>query len=46
MARQFVREYRTRGVPFRFDVLAIEALPGRRPNVRLHKGAFAAQQDF
>jgi putative endonuclease len=46
MARQFVREYRTRGVPFRFDVLAIDALPGRRPSVRLHKGAFAAQQDF
>jgi putative endonuclease len=43
MARQFVREYRTRGVPFRFDVLAIEAAPGQRPLVRLHKGAFAAQ---
>lgn len=43
MARQFVREYRTRGAPFRFDILAIEALPGRRPIVRLHKGAFAAQ---
>jgi len=43
MARQFVREYRTRGVPFRFDILAIEAPPGQRPVVRLHKGAFAAQ---
>lgn len=43
MARQFVREYRMRGAPFRFDILAIEALPGRRPVVRLHKGAFAAQ---
>ena len=43
MARQFVREYRAGGAPFRFDILAIEALPGRRPIVRLHKGAFAAQ---
>ena len=43
MARQFVREYRTSGVPYRFDILAIEAPPGRRPIVRLHKGAFAAQ---
>src|ERR1700741_1880080 len=43
MARQFVREYRAAGAPYRFDVLAIEAPPGRRPVVRLHKGAFAAQ---
>lgn len=43
MARQFVREYRARRAAFRFDILAIEALPGRRPVVRLHKGAFAAQ---
>ena len=42
MARQFLREYHRVGVPFRFDVLAIEAPPGGRPNVRLHKGAFAA----
>ena len=28
--------------PFRFDILAIEAPPGARPVVRLHKGAFAA----
>ena len=42
MARQFLREYHTSGAPFRFDVLAIEAPPGRRPVVRLHKGAFAA----
>jgi putative endonuclease len=43
MARQFLREARAKNVPFRFDVLAIEALPGQRPGVRLHKGAFAAQ---
>jgi putative endonuclease len=42
MARQFVREYRARNIPFRFDILAIEAPPGQRPVVRLHKGAFAA----
>ncbi len=43
MARQFLREYRTEKIPFRFDILAIEALPGRSPVVRLHKGAFAAK---
>jgi hypothetical protein len=43
MARQFVREYRTNNAPYRFDILAIEAPPGQRPIVRLHKGAFAAQ---
>jgi putative endonuclease len=43
MARQFVREYRARRAPYRFDILAIEAPPGQRPVVRLHKGAFSAQ---
>jgi putative endonuclease len=43
MARQFVREYRASGTPFRLDILAIEALPGKRPVVRLPQGAFAAQ---
>jgi putative endonuclease len=43
MARQFLREYKTGAVPFRFDVLAIESCAGQRPAVRLHKGAFAAQ---
>lgn len=43
MARQFLRAYKSENVPFRFDVLAIEAPPGRRPEVRLHKGAFAEQ---
>ena len=41
MARQFLREYRVERAAFRFDILAVEALPGRRPTVRLHKGAFA-----
>ena len=43
MARQFLREYRAKDSPFRFDILALEAPPGVRPVVRLHKGAFAAQ---
>jgi putative endonuclease len=42
MARQFLREYRVGRASYRFDVLAIEAPPGQRPIVRLHKGAFAA----
>ncbi len=42
IARQFLREYRAGSAPFRFDVVAIEAPPGQRPEVRLHKGAFAA----
>jgi putative endonuclease len=42
IARQFLREYRTRDAPFRFDILAIEAPSGQRPIARLHKGAFAA----
>jgi putative endonuclease len=41
MARQFLNERRITEAPCRFDVIAIESRPGRRPNVRLHKGAFA-----
>jgi putative endonuclease len=43
MARQFIREFRAGKDDFRFDILAIEAPPGKRPTTRLHKGAFAAQ---
>ena len=42
IAQQFLREYHVQGASHRFDVLAIEAPPGKRPTVRLHKGAFAA----
>ena len=42
IAYQFRNEYRTANAPFRFDVVAIECSPGRRPAIRLHKGAFAA----
>lgn len=41
IAQQFRRERRMLDRPYRFDVLAIESRPGRRPEVRLHKGAFS-----
>ncbi len=41
MARQFMLERRIRDAQCRFDVLAIESRPGRRPLVRLHKDAFS-----
>ncbi len=41
MAQQFLAERRIREAQCRFDVLAIESRPGRRPVVRLHKDAFA-----
>lgn len=41
MARQFLRARRIDSTSYRFDVLAIETRPGARPEVRLHKGAFA-----
>jgi putative endonuclease len=40
IARQFLRARRIENVSWRFDVLAIEGVEGRRPEVRLHKGAF------
>jgi putative endonuclease len=38
-ARHFLREWRLAGVPWRFDLLAIENRPGGPPVVRLHKDA-------
>jgi putative endonuclease len=43
MARQFLAQRRVRDAVWRFDVVAIESPPGRRPIVRLHKGAFAGR---
>jgi putative endonuclease len=40
MAWRFLNDWRLRATPWRFDVLAIESRPGRRPVVRLHKNAF------
>ncbi len=42
MARHFLAERRIAEVTCRFDVLAIESRPGRRPVARLHRGAFGA----
>ncbi len=42
MARHFLADRRISEAACRFDVLAIESRPGRRPVARLHKGAFAA----
>ncbi|HMD32833.1 MAG TPA: YraN family protein [Candidatus Acidoferrales bacterium] len=40
MARHFLREWRLKDVPWRFDLLAVENRPGQRPVVRLHRDAF------
>ncbi|MGH9748286.1 MAG: YraN family protein [Candidatus Acidiferrales bacterium] len=40
MARQFLRSRRIDSANCRFDVLAIESHPGKKPVVRLHKSAF------
>lgn len=40
IARQFLRARHVETGSWRFDVLAIEGIAGRRPEVRLHKGAF------
>lgn len=42
MARQFIRARKAESSACRFDVLAIETVPGARPEVRLYKGAFTA----
>ncbi len=42
MAQHFLAERRIAEATCRFDVLAIESRPGRRPVVRLHRGAFGA----
>jgi putative endonuclease len=41
VSRQFLRDYRVQNAPVRFDIVAIETQSGRRPVVRLHKGAFS-----
>jgi len=43
MAWSFLRDARVPKAQCRFDVLAIESQPGKRPIVRLHKDAFAAR---
>jgi putative endonuclease len=43
MAKHFLSTWRLHDVAYRFDVLAIESRPGRRPIVRLHKDAFSSR---
>lgn len=40
MARDYLRRRRLADVSYRFDLVAVEALPGQAPQVRLHKGFF------
>lgn len=42
-ARRFLSERHVKGCPMRFDVVAIEEVPGESPVVRLHKAAFCPQ---
>ena len=42
-ARRFVMERHVKECPMRFDVVAIEEVPGESPTVRLHKAAFYPQ---
>ena len=42
-AQRFLAERHVSNCPCRFDVLAIDNAPGRYPEVRLHKDAFAVQ---
>jgi len=39
-ARRFLMERHVEECPVRFDVVAIEELPGQAPLVRLHKNGF------
>ena len=39
VARQFLRSRRAESGSWRFDVIAIETRAGKRPEIRLHKGA-------
>jgi len=42
-ARRFLADRRISDGRARFDVLAIDNVPGHPPNVRLHKDAFGPQ---
>jgi putative endonuclease len=42
-AQRFLAERRTPGSPCRFEVVAIDNIPGQQPVVRLHKDAFNPQ---
>jgi len=42
-AQRFLAERHSKDIPVRFDVLAIDNIPGSPPEVRLHKDAFSPQ---
>ena len=42
-AQRFLAERHVKNIPLRFDVLAIDNIPGSPPEVRLHKDAFSPQ---
>jgi len=42
-AQRFLADRRLHDCPTRFDVLAIDNIPGRPPEIRLHKDAFSPQ---
>jgi len=42
-AQRFLAERHVKDIPLRFDVLAIDNIPGCPPEVRLHKDAFSPQ---
>jgi Holliday junction resolvase-like predicted endonuclease len=42
-AKRFLAERDVKDIPLRFDVLAIDNIPGSPPEVRLHKDAFSPQ---
>ncbi len=42
-AKVFLREWHIEECPVRFDVVAIDALPGSRPLVRVHKDALSPE---
>ncbi len=42
-AQRFLAERHVKNVPLRFDVLAIDNIPGSPPEVRLHRDAFSPQ---
>ena len=39
-AREYMRKYRQQDAPFRFDILAVSAEPGRAPEFRLLRDVF------
>ena len=42
-AQRFLAERHVKDIPIRFDVVAIDNIPGSPPEVRLHKDAFSPQ---